>query len=132
MPNCPICGNNVEDTMTFCPNCGGPLKTTTPQTQTQPTPIAQSNTKADQPPEKNPKPKEKGEHSFISYLIAGLVLIVFGAFSVLSISGFFAGGTGWTIMLVLIGVIIIGGALYTVVPILKHNSASANKPLEQR
>ncbi len=129
MSYCPRCGNKVEDTMTFCPNCAGTLKEPTPQTQTQPIPTPTVNPQIEQNPEKNPKTKEKGEHNFMGYLIIGLVLIVFGAFSVLNISGgYFSGGTGWTIMLVLIGIIIIGGALYTVFPSLKRTSTSKDKP----
>ncbi len=63
-------------------------------------------------PEKGEK-QEKGEAGFIGYLIGGLILITFGLFSVLQLSGYFAdSGQSWAIMLLIIGIIIIVGAIY--------------------
>jgi cation transport ATPase len=69
--------------------------------------------------EKNQRPErsekqEKGEAGFIGYLIGGLILITFGLFSVLQISGYFTvdSGQSWAVMLLVIGIIIIVGAVY--------------------
>jgi hypothetical protein len=56
---------------------------------------------------------EKGEAGFIGYLIGGLILITLGLFSVLQLSGYFSDtGQSWAIMLLIIGIIIIIGAIY--------------------
>jgi predicted lipid-binding transport protein (Tim44 family) len=125
MSYCPKCGNKVDETMTFCPRCGAALKGATPS---QPAPAAQpyqSYEKAEknekqEKQEKNEHPEkgekqEKGEYGFIGFLIGGLVLIVLGLFSLLRFSGYFTDGQGWAIMLLLIGIIIIVGAIYVAV-----------------
>ena len=58
--------------------------------------------------------QEKGERGFIGYLICGVILITLGLFSILQISGYFTADSGqsWAIMLLVIGIIIIGGAIY--------------------
>ena len=111
--------------MTFCPHCGASLKVVPPG---QPGPVpAQSYRRRDEKSEKNEKQEkhekqgpergekhEKAESGFIGYLIGGLILITFGLFSVLQISGYFNEGSGqsWAIMLLIIGIIIILGAIY--------------------
>jgi hypothetical protein len=125
MSYCPKCGNKIDDAMVFCPNCGASLKGA-PTGQPMPPPPAQPyrgrNEKSEknekqekqqgQQPEKGEK-QEKGERGFIGYLIGGLILITLGLFSVLQISGYFTdSGQNWAIMLLLIGVIIIVGAIY--------------------
>jgi predicted lipid-binding transport protein (Tim44 family) len=126
MSYCPKCGNKVDETMTFCPRCGASLKAG-PSSQTPPAPLAQPYHRRDEKAEKNEKQEkhekqmhsergekqEKAETGFIGYLIGGLILITFGLFSVLQISGYFNdAGQSWAIMLLLIGVIIIIGAIY--------------------
>ena len=124
MSYCPKCGNKVDETMVFCPHCGASLKGT-PTGQPAP---AQPYRRRDEKSEKNEKQEkqrnrdrpekgekqEKGEHGFIGYLIGGLILITFGLFSVLQLSGYFGtdSGQSWAIMLLIIGVIIIFGAIY--------------------
>jgi predicted lipid-binding transport protein (Tim44 family) len=123
MSYCPKCGNKVDETMAFCPRCGASLKVATPD---QPTPPpAQTYRRRDEKSEKNEKQEkdqssqrnekqEKGEGGFIGYLIGGLILITLGLFSVLQISGYFTVNTGqsWAVMLLIIGIIIIVGAIY--------------------
>jgi predicted lipid-binding transport protein (Tim44 family) len=116
----------VDETMTFCPRCGASLKAATPG---QPaSPPAQPYRRRDEKSEKNEKQEkqeknqhpqrdekqEKGEGGFIGYLIGGLILITLGLFSVLQISGYFTVNTGqsWAVMLLIIGIIIIVGAIY--------------------
>lgn len=125
MPYCPKCGNKVDEAMTFCPHCGASLKVVPPG-QPGPAP-AQPYRRRDEKSEKNEKQEkhekqgpergekqEKAESGFIGYLIGGLILITFGLFSVLQISGYFNEGSGqsWAIMLLIIGIIIILGAIY--------------------
>jgi hypothetical protein len=122
MSYCPKCGNKIEETMIFCPRCGASLKGTPTG---QPVPSAQPYHGRDEKSEKNEKQEknnrpergekqEKGEQGFIGYLIGGLILITLGLFSVLQLSNYFAAdpGQSWAIMLLIIGVIIIVGAIY--------------------
>ena len=124
MSYCPKCGNKVDETMTFCPRCGATLKGATPS-QAAPAESYQRYEKAEknekqekqekhEHPEKGEK-QEKGEYGFVGFLIGGLVLIVLGLFSLLRFSGYFTDGQGWAIMLLLIGIIIIVGAVYVAV-----------------
>jgi hypothetical protein len=121
---CPKCGNKVEENMAFCPRCGNPLKGAP---STQPPPPPQPFQRKEEKSEKNEKQEknqrqekgeknEKGEQGYVGYLIGGLILIVFGLFSVLQISNYFTvnSGQSWAIMLLIIGVIIIVGAIYVV------------------
>ena len=122
MSYCPNCGNKIDETMIFCPRCGTSLKAV-PQAQPPPAPN-QPYRRRDEKSEKNEKnekqehpekgeKQEKGEAGFIGYLIGGLILITFGLFSVLQISGYFSdSGQVWPIMLLIIGIIIIIGAVY--------------------
>ena len=122
MSYCPNCGNKIDETMVFCPRCGTSLKAV-PPSQTAPPP-AQPYRRRDEKSEKNEKQEkqqrpekgekqEKGEAGFIGYLIGGLILITLGLFSVLQISGYFVdSGQAWPIMLLIIGLIIIVGAVY--------------------
>ena len=120
MSYCPKCGNKIDETMTFCPRCGTSLKGATPS---QPAPAqpyrrnekAEKNEKREKQ-EKNEHPEkgekqEKGEYGFVGFLIGGLVLIVLGLFSLLRFSGYFTDGQSWAIMLLIIGIVIIGGAI---------------------
>jgi hypothetical protein len=123
MSYCPKCGNKVDETMVFCPHCGTTLKATPPG---QPVPAPpQLYRRRDEKSEKNEKQEkqerpekgekqEKGETGVIGYLIGGLILITLGLFSVLQLSGYFTvdSGQSWAVMLLIIGVIIIAGAIY--------------------
>ncbi len=123
MSYCPNCGNKIDETMAFCPRCGTSLKAV-PPSQPPPAP-AQPYRRRDEKSEKNEKQEkqerpekgekqEKGEAGFIGYLIGGLILITLGLFSVLQISGYFSVDSAqvWPIMLLIIGLIIIVGAVY--------------------
>jgi uncharacterized membrane protein YvbJ len=117
MSFCPKCGNKVDDTMVFCPHCGAPLKGTSMGQPGSSQPYQRRNEKQEKNekrgnPEKTEKP-EKGEQGVIGYLIGGLILITFGLFSVLQLSGYFQNqGQSWAVMLLIIGIIIIVGAVY--------------------
>ncbi len=118
MSYCPKCGNKVDDSMTFCPRCGASLR----ESQSVPSPAPVYGKQKNEKGEKNEKneknesreKQEKGERGFVGYLIGGLILITFGLFSVLQLSDYFVvnSGQAWAIMLLIIGVIIIIGAVY--------------------
>ena len=123
MSYCPKCGNKVDETMAFCPRCGTSLKDTSPgqpiPPPSQPTRRIDEKSEKNEKHEKQERPEkgekqEKGEAGFIGYLIGGLILITLGLFSVLQISGYFSVDSGqiWPIMLLIIGIIIIIGAVY--------------------
>ncbi len=126
MSYCPKCGNKVDETMVFCPRCGASLKAAPSGQPTPPPaqPYGRRNEKSEknekqEKQEKNQRPErgekqEKGETGFIGYLIGGLILITLGLFSVLQISGYFTvdSGQSWAVMLLIIGIIIIIGAVY--------------------
>ncbi|HSV48781.1 MAG TPA: zinc-ribbon domain-containing protein [Candidatus Acidoferrales bacterium] len=126
MSYCPKCGNKIDDTMTFCPKCGASLKGVPPP---QPIP-SQQYRRRDEKSEKNEKneknedreKQEKGERGFIGYLLGGLILIALGLFSVLQLSGALPDtGQNWAIMLLIVGVIIIVGAIYVALTAKKHS-----------
>ena len=122
MSYCPKCGNKVDETMVFCPRCGASLKGAQPS-QAPPAPTyqrrdeksekneKQEKKEKDQDPEKREK-NEKGEQGFVGFLIGGLILITLGLFSLLRFTGFYTSGESWAVMLLIIGVIIIIGAIY--------------------
>jgi predicted lipid-binding transport protein (Tim44 family) len=125
MSYCPKCGNKIDDTMVFCSHCGYLLRTVQPSTQTMP-PYRQRNEKAEKN-EKNEKnedreKQEKGERGFIGYLIGGLILITFGSFTMLQLTNALPdSGQNWALLLLLIGIIIIAGALYMALTARKHS-----------
>jgi predicted lipid-binding transport protein (Tim44 family) len=122
MPYCQKCGNKVDESMTFCPNCGASLQGGTATTPTPPTAPSPPYKRRDEKSEKNEKQekqepekgekREKGEFGFVGWLIGGLVLIIIGFFSLLQFGGYFTSGESWAIMLLIIGVVIIIAAIY--------------------
>jgi hypothetical protein len=122
MSYCPKCGNKVDETMTFCPKCGAPLKVEAPvQAAPTPAPAPRRGEKAEkgekqekqekQEPEKGEK-HEKGEFGFVGWLVGGLILILIGFFALLRFAGYLTSGTSWALVLLIVGVIIIIGAVY--------------------
>jgi uncharacterized membrane protein YkgB len=121
MSYCPKCGNKVDETMVFCPRCGASLKgTTTPGQATPNQPYryekAEKNEKREkhekrEHPEKGEK-QEKSEYSFVGYLVGGLILITIGVFALLDLTSPLNSSQDLAAMLLIIGVIIIVGAIY--------------------
>jgi uncharacterized membrane protein YvbJ len=108
MSYCPICGNKVDETMAFCPSCGAALKSVTPGQPAQPATQYPRNEKD----QKNQK-QEKSEHGFIGHFIGGLILITIGVFSILDLTSTSPNsGQDLAAMLLIIGIIIIVGAVY--------------------
>jgi uncharacterized membrane protein YvbJ len=131
MSYCPKCGNKVEEDMVFCPRCGASLKGAPAVGPVLAQPYQRRNEKAEknEKNEKNEKDQresrekqEKGEYGFVGYLIGGLILITIGFFSILQItSQTLTTGSDFAIMLLIIGVIIIIGAIYATVIARKHS-----------
>jgi len=112
MSYCPKCGKKVDETMTFCPNCGTSLKAAT--YQGAPTPVYYGRTRNEKQ-EKHEK-QEKGEKhekgqqgTMVGWLIAGLILVVFGvvAYTNILYKWIPSGPEAAAIWLVAIGIIII-------------------------
>ncbi len=129
MSYCPKCGNKVDDSMAFCPHCGAALKGT-PSGQapppTQPYPRDEKREKNEKQEKHESREKqEKGERGFVGYLIGGLILITIGLFSVIQISNPSIAGDGqsWALMLLIIGIIIIIGAIYVAMTARRHSPA---------
>jgi cation transport ATPase len=131
MSYCPKCGGEVDETMVFCPRCGASLK----GAPVSPVPPATPHRPRDEKAEKNEKQEkrekdedaekreknEKGEQGFVGFLIGGLILITLGLFSLLQFTGIYTSGESWAVMLLIIGVIIIIGAIYVVLIARKHS-----------
>jgi len=118
MLHCPKCGTNVDEEMAFCPKCGAPLKVEQPLAEAKPAPAPQRVEKAEKHEKKEKKEKkektekyEKRELRFIGPLIGGLILIFLGLISYLQVIGFVGREAVSALFLILIGIIIIIGAL---------------------
>ena len=132
MSYCPKCGNKVDDTMAFCPRCGTSLKgvpsgQAAPPAQPYPRDEKREKNEKNEKQEKHEsrEKQEKGERGFVGYLIGGLILITIGLFSVLQISnpGALGGAQNWALMLLIIGIIIIIGAIYVAMTARRHSPA---------
>jgi hypothetical protein len=127
MQYCPKCGTKVDEEMSFCPKCGSALKVEQPSVvAAPPAPQMPYGAEKGEKHEKREKEerqekKEKGEkaekhekreHTYMGPLIGGLILIVFGFMWYLGLTGVFAQGVLWAFFFVIIGIIIIIGAIY--------------------
>jgi hypothetical protein len=130
MSYCPICGNKIEEQMVFCPNCGTSLKGAPLPDQMPP----------DQPlntekHERNQNPSreihEKSEFGFVGYLMGGSILITIAAFALLDLSNPKNSSQDLAAMLLVIGIIIILGAIYIAITIHKRSSELKLKQLPQ-
>jgi uncharacterized membrane protein YvbJ len=129
MSYCPKCGNKVDENMVFCPRCGASLKGAATPSQVPPT-YPYRNEKAEknesrekqekrENPEKGEK-REKSEVGFVGYLIGGLILITIGVFALLDLTSPLNSSQDLAAMLLIIGVIIIIGAIYVAFIARKH------------
>lgn len=116
MPYCPKCGTKVREEMAFCPKCGAPLKVKQPPSETTPAPALQRAEKAEKHEKREKREKtekyEKREFGVIGPLIGGLILIFLGLMFYLQVTGFLGRGVASALFLIIIGIIIIVGALY--------------------
>src|SRR5216683_4738245 len=75
MPNCPVCGKEVQSTTAYCPACGTSLK------QTSPGSSAQSGTYSPNyySPQPNPgMPTANQPHSHRKYILAIIIVALIG------------------------------------------------------
>ena len=107
MPYCPKCGTEVREEMAFCPKCGAPLKG--PPAGYRPEKAEKS--EKEEKREKTEK-YEKREFGVIGPLIGGLILIFLGLMFYLELTGFARREILWAFFFVIIGIIIIIGAVY--------------------
>jgi cation transport ATPase len=133
MPYCPKCGTQVREKMAFCPKCGATLKIEQPPTEavSAPAPYRAEKTEKHEKHEKEEKREkeektekhEKQEFGVIGPLIGGLILIVVGFLFYLQVTGFLGRQVASAFFLIIVGVIIIVGALYaTMMAARKHPS----------
>jgi Flp pilus assembly protein TadB len=126
MSYCPKCGSKISEEMTFCPNCGASLKAVQPAVAAQPT-ASPRGEKAEKGEKQEKREKEgrdqrekreKGEthekrqYGFAGPLIGGLILIFFGLMLFISLTTSIGWGILWAFFVVVIGIIIIIGAIY--------------------
>jgi cation transport ATPase len=124
MPYCPKCGTKIDEEMSFCPKCGAALKVEQPSVVAAPSEPyrAEKEEKHEkrekeerqEKREKEEKPEkyEKREHAYIGPLIGGIILIVLGLIWYLDLTTVVASGVLWAFFFVLIGIMIIIGAIY--------------------
>ena len=109
MPYCAKCGAEVSEDMAFCSRCGASLKGVPP---------ARYRSEKEEKGEKQEKEErgeaekyEKRQFGFLGSLIGGLFLIFVGFMSYLTVTGYAVSEVWWALFLVLIGVLIIIGAI---------------------
>jgi uncharacterized membrane protein YvbJ len=115
MSYCPKCGAKVREEMAFCPSCGAPLKFEQPPAEVKPAPAPSREEKAEKGEKREKREKtekyEKREVAFIGPLIGGLILVVLGLMLYLQVVGLLLRQIAWALFLIIIGIVIIVGAL---------------------
>ena len=117
MVYCSKCGAQVDETMTFCPRCGAPLKDMKPEpfTEQRERWDRRRGEKAEkyekhEKGEKQDK-QEKGEFRFIWPLIGGLILVFIGLTLYLESIGYRVWESAGAVFTIAIGSIIVIAAL---------------------
>ncbi len=130
MSYCPKCGAKVLEEMAYCPKCGAPLKVEKPPTEAAPPARyrpekAEKGEKAEKREKEEKEEKtekhEKREFGVIGPLIGGLILIFVGLMFYLAVTGYLRWQTIWPLFLVIIGIIIIIGAVYAAMTATRRN-----------
>lgn len=128
MAQCPKCGSEVSEEMSFCPKCGAALKIQSPPpAETRP-----RHYRRNEKSEKNEKheKEEKGEkgekgekqgYGFLGPLIGGLILVFLGASFWLELTGVLSARYMWSFFLLLVGIVIIIAALYAAFVLTKRH-----------
>ena len=127
MPYCPKCGNEINEDMIFCPKCGASLKVgQTTTSQTRPMDYRYEKAESREKREKREKEEktekhEKREHAFIGPLIGGLILLFLGFAFFFEMTHMVGREFLWAIFFVIVGTVIIFGALYGAILTSKRN-----------
>lgn len=109
MPYCPKCGNKVTEEMEHCPKCGTFLKAEkVPKKEAYEKQEKQEKQEKDEKAEKH----EKGESSRFWALIGGLILVVLGMVSLVTIVLDLSDAWRNAFFLMALGIIIIVFAFY--------------------
>jgi len=124
MSYCPKCGNKVREEMSFCPKCGAALKVEQPPAEAAPpAPYRAEKGEKHEKREKEEKEKrtekrektekhEKREFGYVGSLVGGLILLFLGLMFYLVLTTGFPTATLGAFFVVIIGIIIIVGAIY--------------------
>ena len=139
MQYCLKCGNKVDETMTFCPNCGTQLKVTAPS-QAPPTEPNEGQKKAEENAQKEKHEysedagrQKKAEHDFVYFLAEGLILITVGVFAIRELTNpALMSGQYLSIMLVIIGLIVVLAAVYATFSGRKTISSKLSNELDKK
>ena len=115
MPFCPKCGAKVDEGVAFCPNCGTSLKGEPARTSREDWRESRREWRAQRRErrraEKGEK-YEKREYGFVGSMIGGTILILLGFLLYLQILGYPVWQYTWAAILIVVGAIIIIGAIY--------------------
>lgn len=125
MAQCPKCGSEVSEEMSFCPKCGAALKIQPPP----PAGTRPRHYRRDEKSEKDEKheKEEKGEkgekqgYGFLGPLIGGLILVFLGVSFWLELTGVLSARYMWSFFLLLVGIVIIIAALYAAFVLTKRH-----------
>jgi len=131
---CPKCGSNVSEEMSFCPRCGASLKAE--QVTARAPPVTYRKDEKAEKREKSEKSekgekREKGEYSFVGLLIGGLIVMLVGLVAYVDITGIASGRLVWAVFLVIIGLVIIIGAIYVALTVPRRHPKPLSHPAEQ-
>ncbi len=120
MPYCYKCGSEVNENMTFCSQCGTPIKAAAPRPPMPPEYRRNEKAEKDEKQEKQEKEEkmekdeqhekyEKQEYGIIGPLVGGVILILVGFMFYLAVSGFIDVSSVWPFILIIVGAIVILG-----------------------
>ena len=118
MPYCHKCGSEVNEKMTFCPQCGASLKVTETARPVHTERYRNEKAEKQEKQEKQEKEEktekgeqqekyEKQEYSILGPLVGGVILILVGVMSYLAVSGVINVRSIWPFLLILIGSLVI-------------------------
>lgn len=129
MPYCQKCGAEISEDVAFCPRCGASLKGEQPTAEARPpSEYKREKEEKGEKAEKSEKQEkregdweweksekyEKREFGFVGPLVGGLFLIFLGFMFYSTIIGYPIWDIGWALFLVIIGILIIIGAIFAV------------------
>ncbi|MFA5365458.1 MAG: zinc-ribbon domain-containing protein [Candidatus Bathyarchaeia archaeon] len=129
MPYCRKCGSEIKEEMTFCPECGTPVKVTKVESTEF---FKNEKSEKNEKNEKNEKQEkmEKGEqpekhekqpYGVLGPLIGGFILILVGFMFYLTVSGTITIHSVFPVFLIIVGAVIILGVIAGTVMARKRN-----------